>query len=97
MQKLVLNTISTIAMVRVGKTFGNLMVDVQASNDMLRARERRAVAIATAAPVLDEARRQQRPTLAITNDPASPSRAQPTGLCRCTQARSTPSQQRRRT
>ena len=49
-QKLVLNSISTIAMVRLGKTFGNLMVDVQASNDKLRARARRAVAIATAAP-----------------------------------------------
>jgi N-acetylmuramic acid 6-phosphate etherase len=49
-QKLVLNTISTITMVRLGKTFGNLMVDVQASNDKLRARARRAVAIATAAP-----------------------------------------------
>jgi N-acetylmuramic acid 6-phosphate etherase len=49
-QKLVLNTISTISMVRLGKTFGNLMVDVQASNDKLRARARRAVAIATAAP-----------------------------------------------
>jgi len=49
-QKLVLNTISTIAMVRFGKTFGNLMVDVQASNEKLRARARRAVAIATAAP-----------------------------------------------
>jgi N-acetylmuramic acid 6-phosphate etherase len=49
-QKLVLNTISTIAMVRLGKTFGNLMVDVQASNDKLRARARRTVAIATAAP-----------------------------------------------
>ena len=49
-QKLVLNTMSTIAMVRLGKTFGNLMVDVQASNDKLRARARRAVAIATAAP-----------------------------------------------
>jgi N-acetylmuramic acid 6-phosphate etherase len=49
-QKLVLNTISTITMVRLGKTFGNLMVDVQTSNDKLRARARRAVAIATAAP-----------------------------------------------
>jgi N-acetylmuramic acid 6-phosphate etherase len=49
-QKLVLNTISTISMVRLGKTFGNLMVDVQASNDKLRARARRAVAVATAAP-----------------------------------------------
>jgi N-acetylmuramic acid 6-phosphate etherase len=48
-QKLVLNTISTIAMVRLGKTFGNLMVDVQASNEKLRERARRAVAIATAA------------------------------------------------
>jgi N-acetylmuramic acid 6-phosphate etherase len=48
-QKLVLNTISTISMVRLGKTFGNLMVDVQASNDKLRARARRAVAVATAA------------------------------------------------
>jgi N-acetylmuramic acid 6-phosphate etherase len=49
-QKLVLNMISTISMVRLGKTFGNLMVDVQASNDKLRARARRAVAVATAAP-----------------------------------------------
>ncbi len=49
-QKLVLNAISTIAMVRLGKTFGNLMVDVQPSNEKLRARARRAVAIATAAP-----------------------------------------------
>ena len=49
-QKLVLNTISTIAMVRLGKTFGNLMVDVQASNEKLQERARRAVAIATAAP-----------------------------------------------
>jgi N-acetylmuramic acid 6-phosphate etherase len=49
-QKLVLNTISTITMVRLGKTFGNLMVDVQPSNEKLRARARRAVAIATDAP-----------------------------------------------
>jgi N-acetylmuramic acid 6-phosphate etherase len=49
-QKLVLNMVSTIAMVRLGKTYGNLMVDVQASNEKLRARARRAVAVATAAP-----------------------------------------------
>ncbi|TML84497.1 MAG: N-acetylmuramic acid 6-phosphate etherase [Actinobacteria bacterium] len=55
-QKLVLNMMSTIAMVRVGKTFGNLMVDVRASNDKLRARARRAVAIATAAPEEEVAR-----------------------------------------
>lgn len=49
-QKLVLNTISTVAMVKLGKTFGNLMVDVQTSNEKLRARARTAVAIATSAP-----------------------------------------------
>ena len=46
-QKLVLNAISTIAMVRLGKTFGNLMVDVQAANDKLRARVHRIVRTAT--------------------------------------------------
>jgi N-acetylmuramic acid 6-phosphate etherase len=49
-QKLVLNTISTVAMVRLGKTFGNLMVDVAATNDKLRARVRRIVRLATGAP-----------------------------------------------
>ena len=48
-QKLVLNTISTVTMVKLGKTFGNLMVGVQTSNEKLRARARAAVAIATAA------------------------------------------------
>jgi N-acetylmuramic acid 6-phosphate etherase len=48
-QKLVLNTISTVAMVRLGKTYGNLMVDVVAGNDKLRARARRTVELATGA------------------------------------------------
>ncbi|MFC9278258.1 N-acetylmuramic acid 6-phosphate etherase [Streptomyces collinus] len=48
-QKLVLNMLSTITMVRLGKTYGNLMVDVRASNDKLRARSRRIVALATGA------------------------------------------------
>jgi len=48
-QKLVLNMISTIAMVRLGKTYGNLMVDVVATNDKLRARVRRIVAAASGA------------------------------------------------
>jgi N-acetylmuramic acid 6-phosphate etherase len=48
-QKLVLNMISSIAMVRLGKTFGNLMVDVVATNAKLRARVRRIVALATGA------------------------------------------------
>jgi N-acetylmuramic acid 6-phosphate etherase len=48
-QKLVLNMISTIAMVRLGKTYGNLMVDLVASNEKLRARMRRIVGHATGA------------------------------------------------
>jgi N-acetylmuramic acid 6-phosphate etherase len=47
-QKLVLNMISTIAMVRLGKTFGNLMVDLQATNEKLRARAVRIIAYAAA-------------------------------------------------
>src|SRR5580765_2398231 len=48
-QKLVLNTISTVAMIRLGKTYGDLMVDVAATNEKLRARARRAVQLATGA------------------------------------------------
>jgi len=43
-QKMVLNILSTGAMIRLGKTFGNLMVDVQATNAKLRDRARRIVA-----------------------------------------------------
>jgi N-acetylmuramic acid 6-phosphate etherase len=46
-QKLVLNSISTISMIRLGKTFGNLMVDVNATNEKLRARVLRIVETAT--------------------------------------------------
>jgi N-acetylmuramic acid 6-phosphate etherase len=46
-QKLVLNTISTVAMIRLGKTYGDLMVDVRASNAKLAARARRIVRVAT--------------------------------------------------
>jgi N-acetylmuramic acid 6-phosphate etherase len=48
-QKLVLNTISTVAMIRLGKTYGDLMVDVAGTNHKLRARARRAVRLATGA------------------------------------------------
>jgi len=41
--KLVLNILSTIAMVRMGRVRDNLMVNVQASNDKLRARAVRLV------------------------------------------------------
>ena len=46
-QKLVLNTISTVAMIRLGKTYGDLMVDVRPLNEKLAARARRIVRVAT--------------------------------------------------
>ncbi|HEY6835844.1 MAG TPA: N-acetylmuramic acid 6-phosphate etherase [Gaiellaceae bacterium] len=54
-QKLVLNTISTIAMIRLGKTYGDLMVDLRASNEKLEARAQRIVESATGVSE-DEAR-----------------------------------------
>ena len=42
-QKMALNMLSTGVMIRLGKTFGNLMVDVQATNTKLRERARRIV------------------------------------------------------
>jgi N-acetylmuramic acid 6-phosphate etherase len=48
-QKLVLNMLSTISMIRLGKTYGSLMVDVAASNEKLRERVRRIVRTATGA------------------------------------------------
>ncbi|MET9660000.1 N-acetylmuramic acid 6-phosphate etherase [Streptomyces sp. NPDC006510] len=45
--KMVLNMISTLAMVRLGKTYGSLMVDVQATNEKLRHRAVRIVVTAT--------------------------------------------------
>jgi N-acetylmuramic acid 6-phosphate etherase len=41
--KLVLNTITTGAMIRIGKTYGNLMVDLRAWNDKLVDRSRRII------------------------------------------------------
>ncbi|MGR3808675.1 N-acetylmuramic acid 6-phosphate etherase [Pasteurella testudinis] len=46
-QKLVLNMLTTAAMVRSGKVFGNLMVDVQASNHKLVERQKNIVMQAT--------------------------------------------------
>ncbi len=46
-QKMVLNMISTGVMIRLGKTYSNLMVDVQPTNSKLRERARRIVAEAT--------------------------------------------------
>ena len=41
--KMVLNMLTTGAMVRIGKTFGNLMVDLTATNEKLRDRSQRIV------------------------------------------------------
>jgi N-acetylmuramic acid 6-phosphate etherase len=46
--KMVLNMISTGVMIRLGKTYGNLMVDLRATNSKLAARATRIVGIATA-------------------------------------------------
>ena len=48
-QKLVLNMLSTVSMIRLGKTYGNLMVDVAATNEKLRERVRAIVRVATGA------------------------------------------------
>lgn len=46
-QKLVLNMISTITMIRLGKTYRNLMVDLRATNEKLLARSERTIIRAT--------------------------------------------------
>ncbi len=46
-QKIVLNMISTVTMIKVGKVYGNLMVDVRATNEKLVERCRRIVMEAT--------------------------------------------------
>src|SRR3990170_3829888 len=45
--KLVLNMLTTIAMIKVGKTYGNLMVDVQTGSEKLKDRARRIIGIVT--------------------------------------------------
>lgn len=46
-QKMVLNMLSTGSMVKLGKVYGNLMVDVQVTNQKLAARARRLVMVIT--------------------------------------------------
>ena len=45
--KMVLNMLTTASMIRIGKTYGNLMVDVQTGSEKLRDRARRIVIIVT--------------------------------------------------
>ncbi len=51
--KMVLNILTTGAMVRLGKTFGNLMVDLKAGNRKLRARSVSMVCDATGLPAAE--------------------------------------------
>jgi N-acetylmuramic acid 6-phosphate etherase len=46
--KLVLNMLTTISMIKVGKTYGNLMVDVQTGSEKLKDRARRILVLETA-------------------------------------------------
>jgi len=55
-QKLVLNMLTTGAMIQIGKTYQNLMVDVQPTNLKLKARARRMVAALAQIPI-EEAER----------------------------------------
>lgn len=55
-QKLVLNMISTTAMIRTGHTLGNLMVDMRPGNSKLRARAQQIVAQATGCDATEAAR-----------------------------------------
>ena len=50
-QKLVLNMLSTCVMIKMGKVYGNLMVDVQPTNEKL---VRRAISIVSTAAEVDE-------------------------------------------
>ena len=45
--KMVLNMLTTIAMIKFGKTYGNLMVDVQTGSEKLKDRARRIIVTVT--------------------------------------------------
>ena len=56
-QKLVLNTFSTLLMVKLGHTYGDLMINVRATNAKLRRRAHRVIGAVTgaAAPDVEQA------------------------------------------
>ncbi len=55
-QKLVCNALTTLSMIRLGKTYGNLMVDLQATNEKLRARSERTIMLAARVDAVRAAR-----------------------------------------
>jgi N-acetylmuramic acid 6-phosphate etherase len=80
--KMVLNMISTGAMVRIGKTLGNRMVDLQPSNEKLRIRSRRilreltGVDDAHAAQILAQCKGRLKPALVVALSGVDPAEAQ---------------------
>lgn len=81
-QKLVLNMLTTAAMVRIGKAYSNLMVDVRASNEKLVERARRIVELATgvdsdtAAQALEQASRRPKVAIVMLHAQVGPARAE---------------------
>jgi N-acetylmuramic acid 6-phosphate etherase len=79
--KLVLNMLSTGAMVRLGKTLGNLMIDLRATNTKLRARTNRIVRMLTGASaeeadaLLDRCNSDLKTALVVARAGLSPSAA----------------------
>lgn len=80
-QKVALNIISTASMVRLGKTYGNLMVDMRPTNEKLRDRAVRIVMQITGAPeerarrALEEGRWRPKVAAAMLTGAASPADA----------------------
>jgi N-acetylmuramic acid 6-phosphate etherase len=70
-QKLVLNMISTTTMVKLGKVYQNLMVDLNANNQKLIERARRIVTMVTGAPyetakmILDQTGQKVKPAIVM--------------------------------
>ena len=80
--KMILNMISTGAMVRIGKTLGNRMVDLKPSNEKLRIRSRRmlrelaGVDDATARDILARCEGRLKPALVVALAGVEPDAAQ---------------------
>jgi N-acetylmuramic acid 6-phosphate etherase len=80
-QKLVLNSLSTAVMIRLGRTYSNLMTDMVASNEKLRGRQVRMLAQATGADLdacgaaLADANGDPKVALVTLLSPATPDQA----------------------
>ena len=70
-QKMIANMLSTGAMIRLGKVYGNLMVDVKSSNQKLEERARRIVMTATEALRESQGRAKTAIVMVLLHIPAS--------------------------